>query len=62
MLLNTEVSQLVISDLSVVISVISEDVLDHVVQFVLILFQKTNHSCTYFSFIELTILVGIIGL
>ncbi len=58
-LLNAEVSQLIISDHTVVVSVISENVFNHVVNFVLVFSQKLNQSFSDFPFVELLISVTV---
>jgi hypothetical protein len=58
-LLNAEVSQLIISDHTVVVSVISENVFNHVVNFVLVFSQKLNQSFSDFPFVELLVSVAV---
>ena len=60
MLLDTEVSELVVSNFVVIISVISENVLSDVFKFIFVFLKQSNQSSMDFFFIELLIFIGII--
>ena len=58
-LLNAEVSQLIISDHTVVVSVISENVFNHVVNVVLVFSQELTQRFSDFPFVELLVSVAV---
>ncbi len=59
MLLNAKVSQLIISDHTVTVSVISEDILDHVIKFMFVFLQQINQSVGNLSFVKLFVSVSV---
>ena len=61
MLLNTEIGQFIVGDLPIVISVISEDVFNHVEDLIFIFFQQTDHGVADLFLIEFVVFVHVVG-
>ena len=60
MLLNTEVSQLIIGDLAVIVSVVPEHVSCNIFELVFVLLQKSDQSILDFLFVKLFVLILVV--
>lgn len=60
MLLSAKIGELVVSDLSVVVAIVTEDILGHVFQLVLVFLQQANQGRLDLFLAELLILVAIV--